>query len=273
MTRTRKISNNDIHHNDLADKLQMLERHLDQLEDQLVRAQRLAALGTMAMMIAHEFNNILTPVVSYAQYALNRNDPELMRKALDKAFLNGKEAAEVCQQLLSFGRGDGPARVCDVSETVQATLKCLVRNPAKDNIDIQVETAENLAVGIEPCLLQQVLYNLIINARDAMLGRPGRLKITARAEGENKVQIEVRDSGAGIDPAVLPRIFDPFFTTKTAGKETGRSGGGSGLGLSVTKHILERGGGTIGVQSEPGRGTTFTITLPLVEKEAGVCQT
>jgi len=268
MTRTRKIPSNDLHHTDLADKLQMLERHLNQLEDQLVRAQRLAALGTMAMMIAHEFNNILTPVVSYAQYALNRNDTELMRKALDKAFVNGKEAAEVCQQLLSFGRGDNSAKTCDVAAIIQSAIKCLVRNPTKDNIEIQVETASNLTVSIEPCLLQQVIYNLIINARDAMLGRPGRLKISASGQEDmNKVKIEVKDTGGGIDPAILPRIFDPFFTTKNGSKDSGRSEGGSGLGLAVAKHILERAGGSIGVESEPGRGTTFILILPLIKSQ------
>jgi signal transduction histidine kinase len=263
MTRTRKITNQKTNHNDLADKLQILEQQLNQLEDQLVRAQRLAALGTMAMMIAHEFNNILTPVVSYAQYALNRSDTDLMRKALEKAFLNGKEAAEVCQQLLSFARGENSTKRSDVAQIIEATLKCLVRNPVKDNIELQVQTAENLAVPVEPCLLQQVLYNLIINARDAMLGRPGKLKITASAQDGQQAVIEVKDSGAGIDPAILSRIFDPFFTTKNKVPETTRNSGGSGLGLSVTKHILERAGGKIGVQSEPGRGTTFTITLPL----------
>jgi len=262
-TRTRKIEHNSVdYHNDLAEKLQMLEKHLDQLEEQLVRAQRLAALGTMATMIAHEFNNILTPVVSYAQYALNRKDPELMQKALEKAFSNGKEAAEVCQQLLSFGRGENSSKTCDIAEIVQASLKCLVRNPAKDNIDLKVDTAEGLTVTVEPCLLQQVVYNMIINARDAMLGRPGRLTITAGTTEDQQIFIKIADTGAGIDPAVLPQIFNTFFTTKTGNGEGRSSRTGSGLGLAVSRHIIERAGGKIQVQSELGKGTTFTITLP-----------
>lgn len=236
----------------------MLERHLDQLQDQLIRAQRLAALGTMATMIAHEFNNILTPVVSYAQYALGRKDPTLMQKALERAYANGKEAAEVCQRLLSFGRGDDLGQTCMVSDVVEASLKCLVRNPAKDNIELQLEVAEDLVVEVEPCLLQQVIYNLIINARDAMLGRPGRLKIAAGREA-GQVYIRVTDTGGGIPAEVLPRIFDPFFTTKN---NSDSKRGGSGLGLAVSRHIIGRVGGKISVQSEPGRGTTFIITLP-----------
>ena len=165
---------------DLAEKLKILEKHLTQLEDQLIRSQRLAALGTMANMIAHEFNNILTPVVSYAQYAIKQDDTALMKKALTKAYENGKEAAEVCQQLLSFGRGDQLSKTCNVDEVIQATIKCLVRNPAKDNITLQLDLAQKLTVAIEPCMLQQVVYNLILNARDAMVGRRGNLKISAK---------------------------------------------------------------------------------------------
>jgi len=262
MPRTRKTNNDSTlvdHSSDLAEKLQSLERHLNQLEDQLIRAQRLAALGTMASMVAHEFNNILTPVVSYAQYALGRDDVDLMKKALEKAFTNGREAADVCQSLLAFGRGENTGTACLVDEVVAAAVKCLVRNLAKDNIELQIDVPPRLAVAVEGCLLQQVLYNLIINARDAMLGRPGRLKISAAQTEDGRVEVKVADSGAGIDPAVLPKIFDPFFTTKNNGKS---ERGGSGLGLAVTRHILEKHGAEIRVQSTPGQGTTFTLILP-----------
>ena len=245
---------------DLAEKLKILEKHLTQLEDQLIRSQRLAALGTMANMIAHEFNNILTPVVSYAQYAIKQDDTALMKKALTKAYENGKEAAEVCQQLLSFGRGDQLSKTCNVDEVIQATIKCLVRNPAKDNITLQLDLAQKLTVAIEPCMLQQVVYNLILNARDAMVGRRGNLKISAKLNEDGKVKIIVADTGPGIEPAVLSKIFDPFFSTKN---KSGENQGGSGLGLAVSKHILQRAGGHISVESEIGKGTTFTIELPL----------
>jgi two-component system NtrC family sensor kinase len=262
MVRTRKNpSESQISHNDLAEKLEKLEKHLTQLEDQLVRAQRLAALGTMANMIAHEFNNILTPVVSYAQFALKQDDVPLMKKALTKAYENGKEAAEVCQQLLSFGRGDHLSKTCDVEQVIAATIKCLVRNPAKDNITLQLDLIPGLNVSIEPCMLQQVVYNLILNARDAMLGKQGRLKISTSSSDDNKIKIIVSDSGPGIDPSILSKIFDPFFTTKSKSDETR---GGSGLGLAVSKHILQRAGGSISVESELGKGTTFTIELPRI---------
>lgn len=262
MVRTRKKpSESRSPQDDLAEKLEKLEKYLTQLEDQLVRAQRLSALGTMANMIAHEFNNILTPIVSYAQFALKQDDVPLMKKALTKAYEGGKEAAEVCQQLLSFGRGDHLAKTCDVEQVIAATLKCLVRNPAKDNITLQLDLTPGLHVAIEPCMLQQVVYNLILNARDAMLGKQGRLKIATDAGNDQIVKITVADSGPGIDPAILTKIFDPYFTTKSKSDETR---GGSGLGLAVTKHILQRAGGTIRVESELGKGTSFTIELPQI---------
>jgi signal transduction histidine kinase len=257
------VSNADNTENEaLAQKLAKLESHLGKLEDQLIRSQRLAAMGTMASMIAHEFNNILTPIVSYAQYALKRNDDvELMQKALTKSFEGGKEAAEVCQQLLSFSRGESEENVADIADVVQTTLKCLVRNPAKDNIELQLNLTDDLVAAIEPCLLQQVLYNLLLNARDAMLGKRGRLKISTLLNEDNEIQIEVSDNGPGIEAGILARIFDPFFTTKNKADNTQ---GGSGLGLAVSKQILNKAGGSISVKSESATGTIFTITLPLV---------
>jgi signal transduction histidine kinase len=250
--------------NGLMEKLQMLEKYLNELEDQLVRAQRLASLGTMATMIAHEFNNILTPVVSYAQYALGRDDTDLMRKALDKAFTNGREAAEVCQLLLNFGRGESEGSTSLVSETVKTTIRCLVRNPAKDNIDLQINIPdESLVVKIESCLLQQVIYNMLLNARDAILGRQGRISISAQNTSDNQIRIDISDNGPGVDPAIQEKIFNPFFTTKSKSKSASKSSqSGSGLGLAVSKHIIEKAGGKITLQSEPGKGTTFSIFLP-----------
>jgi signal transduction histidine kinase len=264
MVRTRTIkvkeSGQDVREG-LAEKLAILENHLGQLEEQLIRSQRLAALGTMANMIAHEFNNILTPIVSYAQYAMKQDDVALMRKALEKAYENGKEAAEVCQQLLSFGRGESQGTVSDLAKVVQTTLRCLVRNPAKDNIDLHLSLAEGMTAAIEPCMLQQVLYNLILNARDAMAGKKGKLTIVA-AEAGDQLKIEVTDTGPGIAPEILTKIFDPFFTTKNKPQKSQTISGGSGLGLAVSRQILDRAKGNITVASEVGKGTTFTILLP-----------
>jgi len=246
-----------------AEKLQTLEDHLAKLQNQLVRAQRLASLGTMASMIAHEFNNLLTPVVSYAQYALTQQDPDLWRKALERAFESGRKAAEVAQELLSFSRGTGKGDASDVPAVVESAIRSLGRDLAKDNIQLRLELAPARA-AISPHLLQQVLFNLILNARQAMLGRPGRLHVSAAAEA-GRVSITVRDSGPGIPPDILPRIFDPFFTTK--GKADRPDLQGSGLGLAISKQIVAEAGGEIAVESRPGEGACFTIILPAAAAE------
>ncbi len=245
-------------HNDIARKLQSLEQQLEDLERQLIRSQRLAAMGTMATMIAHEFNNILTPIVSYAQYALNRDDDELHKKALEKAYTNGNEAARMCQQILSFARGENDGEVSNISAVVDSTLKCMVRNPAKDNIKLNLEIENNLCAEIQPALLQQVLYNLILNARDSMLGKGGSLTISAHAE-DSDVHIRVTDTGPGISPDIIGNIFEPFFTTREKKDETN---GGSGLGLLITKQLITKANGKITVESKPNVATTFTIILP-----------
>lgn len=247
-----------INNNNIDQKLQLLENHLEELESQLIRSQRLAAMGTMATMIAHEFNNILTPIVSYAQYALNRDDNDLHKKALEKAYTNGNEAARMCQHILSFARGENDGAISNVSEVVDATLKCMVRNPSKDNIKLNLELDENLWAEIQPALLQQVLYNLMLNARDSMLGKGGRLTISAQKKNE-EISIQVTDTGPGIPHEIIDSIFEPFFTTREKKDETN---GGSGLGLLITKQLITKANGKITVESNPNVATTFTITLP-----------
>jgi signal transduction histidine kinase len=245
----------------LEEKLQTLEEHLKQLEEQLIRAQRLAALGTMATMIAHEFNNLLTPVVSYSQFALTQNDTELWHKALTQAHRHGQEAADVAQQILGFARGagEGEGEQACVREVIESALKALVRDLRKDNIKLVLDL-KPAVVRIAPRLLQQVLYNLIINARQAMLDRGGRL--TLRSETvDGKVRISVADTGTGIAPEIMPKIFEPFFTTKSPADRPDREG--TGLGLAVSKYITEHAGGSLTVESEPGKGACFTLTLPL----------
>ncbi len=245
----------------LESKLQLLENYLDQLEAQMIRAQRLASMGTMTAILAHEFNNILTPIVSYAKYALSRDDPELHRKALERAYHNGCEATEICRQILSFARGEDTQADCNVADVVHSTLKCLTRKPEKDNIKLVLELDDKLTASIQPSLLQQVLYNLILNARNAMLGREGVLKILAKRQN-NYAYIQVADTGKGIPDDIIEKIFDPFFSTKPAPSESDSEKEGSGLGLAMSKHIIEKAGGTIDVTSQLGKGTTFTIILP-----------
>lgn len=251
---------NKVNNTDLADKLQTLEAHLNQLQDLLVRSQRLAGMGTMTSMVAHEFNNLLTPIVSYSQFALGQDDPQLWHKALTQAYESGQKAVDVAGRLLGFAKGAGDEEESDVREVIDDALKSLVRDLSKDNITLTIE-AVSVTAAVQPQMLQQVLYNLILNARQAMLGRPGRLTIRA-ITSENRAEITVADTGPGIDPQILPRIFDPFFTTKKSNAYDDDEIEGTGLGLAISRYIIAEADGTLTVESTPGEGTCFTIVLP-----------
>lgn len=242
----------------IEEKLLLLEKQLIQLEEQLIRAQRLASIGTMTSMIAHEFNNILTPIVSYSQFALSRDDPKIWKKALEQVYTNGKEIIEICQQILNFAQGVDTTSSANVQEVIDKCFFCLARAPEKDKIKVTIDVPANINVAIQPALLQQILYNLILNARDAMLQRGGILSIKAEEQDKN-VRITVSDTGVGIKEEDAEKIFQPFFSTK---KGKGKFSGGSGLGLTITKEIIEKAGGSIEFTSKEGKGTTFIITLP-----------
>lgn len=242
----------------IEEKLQLLETHLGRLQDQLVRAQRLASIGTMATMIVHEFNNLLTPVVSYAQFAVKKDDLELKNKALNQAYQSGKKAVEVAQQILGFARGTNDDKISNLPAVVDSALRAMVRDAAKDNIDLTL-AVEPVTATIPARMLQQVVYNLILNARQALCGKPGRVNVTGRVN-DGVVELIVSDNGPGIPEDVLPRIFDPFFTTKSSHERSDMQG--SGLGLAISKYLIEQAGGMLTAHSGPGQGATFRITLP-----------
>jgi len=242
---------------------------LDSLREQLTESQRLATIGTIAAVIAHEFNNLLTPVVSYSQYALqsaesDKPDMELIKKALSKSFAGASKAGKICSSMLQLARGESTQGDVPVQKLVDEVLNVMARDPQKDNIALRVQVQPDLLVAGDPVQLEQVLLNLLINARHAMLGRGGSLTVKAAAnEASNEVKLQVIDTGPGIPEKALPRIFEPFFTTKGTAKRGEAKG--TGLGLAICKEIIEHHHGRIEVTSEQGRGTTFTIFLPLVK--------
>lgn len=249
---------------------QMLERQFDRLAQQvdslrkqLREAQRLAALGTMSAMIAHEFNNLMTPVISYAQYAIEKGDDALMKRAVEKALQQAKRASQMCDRILGLAAqtnmGPGPV---EVAALVNETVASLGRDLSKDSIQLRLSIPEGLRVKANAGQLQQVLFNLVLNARQAMLGRPGSLTILAEPLADNTVAIRVKDTGCGIKPDDLERIWEPFFTTRRQGDRPDQRG--IGLGLTICRDIIEELGGTIVAESQPGHGTTFTITLPAI---------
>lgn len=241
--------------------LDNLTAQFDSLKAQLRQAQKLASLGTSAAMIAHEFNNLFTPVVAYAQHSLDTSDVELMKKALAKTVERCATMRRMADRLIGMAkRTDSAVRAVNVLEVAQAALECLGRDPAKDGITVNIQIDPGLAVLAEENGLMQVLFNLVINARQAMLGRRGRLTVDAAVTRDAQVEINVRDSGCGIAPENLPRIFEPFFTTKASADRPDAKG--LGLGLPICRDIIEDLNGHITVASEVGAGTTFTITLP-----------
>ncbi|MFQ5491404.1 MAG: sensor histidine kinase, partial [Phycisphaerae bacterium] len=212
-------------------------------------------------MMAHEFNNLMTPVVSYARYALDNDDVELMKKALEMTLKQASTVSAMSERILGLAIHEGPrpARV-PIAEAIKEAAACLCRDPEKDGVTQRVDIPEDLIVWADERQLRQVFFNLLLNARQAIQHRNGRIIVTAEPADDGRVAINIKDNGCGIDPANLENIFEPFFTTKT-GNTNGQKRG-TGLGLPLCKDIIEEQRGQISVQSEPGHGTTFTITLP-----------
>jgi signal transduction histidine kinase len=241
------------------------QEQLDYLRDQLTESQRLATIGTIAAVTAHEFNNLLTPIVSYSQFALasaesDTPDMALIKKALGKSYQSSNKAGKICASMLGLARGESCFSNVPVQHLVDEVLLVLARDPQKDGIALRVQVQPGLNVHGDPVQLEQVLLNLLINARQAMLGsRNGSLTIKACRDGE-KVKIQIIDTGPGIPPQHLDKIFQPFFTTKRDPRKGEHKG--TGLGLAICKDIVEHHDGTIEVTSEVGRGTTFTVLLP-----------
>ncbi|HYE17666.1 MAG TPA: ATP-binding protein [Tepidisphaeraceae bacterium] len=250
--------------------LEEMQRQLDSLREQLTESQRLATIGTIAAVIAHEFNNLLTPIVSYSQFALSsaegdKPDMEIIKKALSKSYAASTKAGKICNSMLSLARGQTQFTTVGVQELVDDTLLVMARDPRKDGLALRVQVQPGLVVSGDPVQLEQVLLNLLINARQAMLGagtRSGSITFkAAEVEGEpTMVRLQVIDTGPGIPEKLIGKIFEPFFTTKGTAKRGENKG--TGLGLAICKEIVEAHKGRIEVTSQVGRGTTFTVVLP-----------
>jgi PAS domain S-box-containing protein len=229
-------------------------------EHELQRREHLASIGLLASGIAHEVNTPLTGISSYAQMLLGErapDDPEygVLKKIEQQAF----RAAAIASSLLNFSRQrDGDYQPLDVSEMVTETLDLFQPHLRGRRIELERRTGEHdLKVNGNRGRLQQVLMNLLLNAVDAM---PRGGAVTVAARGMNgRVQIEVSDTGCGIAPEHLDRIYDPFFTTKPRSQ-------GTGLGLSVSYGIVKEHAGTLSVESAPGEGSRFLISLPAVDE-------
>jgi signal transduction histidine kinase/CheY-like chemotaxis protein len=238
-----------------------LEDQTRDLYHQLLQAEKLAALGQTISGVAHELNNPLATILTWAERLAQRPADEGTRRGLDAILSEAERAAKIVRNLLTFARKRHTTRaMVDLNQVVRETLALRAYEQRLSNVTI----LEALSAGLpqvfsDPHQIQQVLLNLIINAEQAMIGAHGRGALIVRTwhdADRDAVILEVNDDGPGVPDDVQPRIFDPFFTTKEVGK-------GTGLGLTVAYAIVQEHGGRITLKSERGKGASFYVELPV----------
>jgi two-component system NtrC family sensor kinase len=241
-----------------------LQRQMEELrntEAQLVQSAKLAAIGELAANVAHEINNPMTSILGYTTLLYEETPDTSPRKETLKLIQNESlRIREIVRALLDFSRQrDFAKELVDIRQSVKDTLALIQRHALLSNCKIVEKYGEKLPpIEIDVPQCKQVFLNLITNALDAM-PQGGTLTVSV-AHADGAIRIEFADTGAGIAEANLSRIFEPFFTTKPAVK-------GTGLGLSVSLGIVQAHGGSIEVQSEPGKGSRLTVVLPLPKKK------
>jgi signal transduction histidine kinase len=247
------------------EQLLELQSQIAELRQQLVQAQKLTTVGVLASSITHEFNNILTTIINYARLGLRHKDNASRDKALDKILAAGQRASRITTGLLSYARrGTDRREPTDLVALAQDVLVLVEKDLQHHRVRLQTHFAPRpVWCSINAGQIQQVLLNLIVNARQAMEGG-GHLTLWVREGAEPGMgEIAVRDTGKGIPPETLRRIFEPFFTTKRADAQ---GQGGTGLGLCMAREVIEAHQGRIRVESAAGQGTTFTLKLPLARE-------
>jgi two-component system, cell cycle sensor histidine kinase and response regulator CckA len=241
------------------------------LEAQFLRTQRMESIGTLAGGIAHDLNNVLSPIVMGVELLKLKTTDEHSQKLLTTMAGSARRGADMVKQVLTFARGDeGERTLLQVKHLIREMQK-IARETFPKTITIDVEVDNVRPILGDSTQIHQILLNLCVNARDAM-PNGGNILIECkdaaltRAEADKfvgakpiaYVLMSVRDTGAGIPPEIIDRIFEPFFTTKEIGK-------GTGLGLSTVLSIIKSHGGFLDLRSEPGKGTTFNVYLPVAE--------
>jgi two-component system NtrC family sensor kinase len=252
---------------DLADAFNAMVASLQRREEllkeysrsKIMESERLAITGQLAAGVAHELNNPLQGIVTYAHLLLERMDPDSpARPSLEKIVTQADRCREIIRRLLDFSRPRAPQmRLASINAVIGECIALVEHQALFHNIRIVRDLQPDLPpLVIDPPQMQEVFMNLLINAAEAMEGT-GKVRIATRLDAShNFAEIEVADTGPGIRPEDLTRIFDPFFTTKDDGH-------GTGLGLTITQSIVQKHRGTISVSSEPGAGATFVIRLPV----------
>jgi signal transduction histidine kinase len=227
------------------------------LEQQLVRSQRMESIGTLAAGIAHEVGNPLTSISSLVQVIQRTTTDEFAKDKLELIKNQINRIARIIRDLVDFSRpSTNVERPTDVNRIVRDALNIVQYGKKIKDITMTVNLDDNLPhLMVVADQLTQVFINILINAVDALDGKPGSIWVVSRVRNRN-VEIEIKDTGKGIDKEDREKIFEPFFTTKEVGE-------GTGLGLWVSYGIVKNFGGDILVESEPGKGSIFTVVFPL----------
>lgn len=232
-----------------------------ELEEKLCQSQKMDAIGRLAGGVAHDFNNVLTAILGYADLLREGLPPDDPRRAsVEEIYRAGERAAAMTRQLMAFSRRQVLwPKILNLNAVVTG-MENMVRRLVGENIEVRTVLEPRLGnVKADPTQMEQVLLNLVVNARDAM-PQGGRLTIeTINEDSGARVMLRVTDTGGGMDAETRSHLFEPFFTAKAIGK-------GTGLGLSTVFGIVQQSGGEIDVESEPGRGATFRIHLPRVDE-------
>jgi signal transduction histidine kinase len=234
----------------------------EQLREQLLRAQRLSSVGTLASSVAHEFNNILTTLINYAKLGMRPDCTDATKQqAFEKILKGSQRAAVIISSMLGFARNRSTRReLIDLVPLIEEVLILADKDLSKHHVQVEKRFQCRPQAPVVRGQIEQILLNLIINARQAM-SSGGRLTIDVRENTKTRmVEIAICDTGVGIPPDQLRMIFEPFYTTK---KPDEQGHGGSGLGLSVCRQIIEQHQGRIRVESVVGKGSKVTVKLPL----------
>jgi PAS domain S-box-containing protein len=258
---------------DITDRKQAEKKRLF-LEKRLYQAQKMEAIGTLAGGIAHDFNNILTAVIGYAELAANKDSKDSsIHSYLQEILAAGIRARDLVKQILTFSRQtDDSLKPIQVKPIIKEVLK-LLRASIPSTIEIRQDLKSDPVILANPTGIHQILMNLCTNAAYAMKKDSGILEVSLSETELDSLQynntevlagtylkLTVSDTGTGIDPSIIKHIFDPYFTTKEKGE-------GTGMGLAVVDGIVKKWGGTIRVYSEPGRGSTFNVYLPVEKRK------